>query len=942
MSSGPCRQTSATAPGSLEPSSTTSPTGASALERRPGSGRAPSARSRTGMTTVTSPHRGPGRRGMGEPAVDQPPGERINRPGRGSPASPVSRARRAPFSRVIAGFVGFAGQHFPQRCGPGPGEPHDPPRIAADQRPPPGKQPRPRVQEESSHGESAVDRDQRPGDAARRSPASHTSIAATSSGSSSRSIGCWAANASAPVEAVEPGALGEDRRVGRARGDRVGGDAGAAQLDRERADEPDDARPWRRSRRRAGQPAGRRGGGDGDEAARRAARAAQQRRDRRPGRRRITPRRSDLEHGAAPARPGSSQAGAPPAITPAHGDDRVEPADRSSASATAAAIAGRSRGVGDDRRSRTAARRGDHRLELGARSPMRVGQPRVVGGAVDGDDRPARRRRGAATVAAPIPRRGAGDERDAFAHVASTAAHGAPRGDDRARARRPPRRAARPPSAADARRVAEHAVRGSPPATPPARSVVDQLGERRRVAGARALERDRSGRERQHQRGLGAAGVGVAAHSAGDQARTSRPSARSRATAARERRGVAAVGVDEEDAVEASRSPSGRARPGPARSPPRRSRGCRRSPGARRSSRRAAAGRRTDVRRSAAARSASASAIAVSVPSGRWGPCCSVAPSGTSSDPAVAPGAGRRPRARSRRRAAARTHRRDRSNPSGISTSSGDELGDRGAAEAEQRRVDPGAEDLQHVRDAGLAVRGQAPEVGAADHHRAGAERERLDHVAAAAHAAVEHHLDLVADRLGDRPAASRIVAGRAVEVVAAVVGDRDRGDAGVDRAARVVDAGDALEHERPAPRARAARRGPPRSAAGSSSTRRRRRRRSALGARAPAMFGVVRSGRMPPTQVGGEPARPDAAPVGASAASPSRSSCSGIAGLPQSRPCEKRPVERRRSGPAAPARARPLEHAQRSARASRASRSGRTSAGWRRRPPRPACWRTS
>ena len=58
----------------------------------------------------------------------------------------------------------------------------------------------------------------------------------------------------------------------------------------------------------------------------------------------------------------------------------------------------------------------------------------------------------------------------------------------------------------------------------------------------------------------------------------------------------------------------------------------------------------------------------------------------------------------------------------------------------------------------GLAVGGEAPEVGAADHHRAGAEGERLDDVAAAADAAVHDDLDLVADRVGDRagPSGSR------------------------------------------------------------------------------------------------------------------------------------------------------------------------------------------
>src|SRR6185437_11682440 len=44
----------------------------------------------------------------------------------------------------------------------------------------------------------------------------------------------------------------------------------------------------------------------------------------------------------------------------------------------------------------------------------------------------------------------------------------------------------------------------------------------------------------------------------------------------------------------------------------------------------------------------------------------------------------------------------------------------------------------------------QAPEVGTADHHGAGAERQRLHHVAATPDAAVQQHLDLIADGVGD------------------------------------------------------------------------------------------------------------------------------------------------------------------------------------------------
>ena len=54
----------------------------------------------------------------------------------------------------------------------------------------------------------------------------------------------------------------------------------------------------------------------------------------------------------------------------------------------------------------------------------------------------------------------------------------------------------------------------------------------------------------------------------------------------------------------------------------------------------------------------------------------------------------------------------------------------------------------------------EAPEVRAADHHRASAQGERLDHVATAAHTAVEHDLDTILDRAGDGAGTSRIVAG--------------------------------------------------------------------------------------------------------------------------------------------------------------------------------------
>src|SRR6266700_1285772 len=127
------------------------------------------------------------------------------------------------------------------------------------------------------------------------------------------------------------------------------------------------------------------------------------------------------------------------------------------------------------------------------------------------------------------------------------------------------------------------------------------------------------------------------------------------------------------------------------------------------------------------------------------------------------------------------------------------QLADGGPAEREQRRVDAAAEHVEDVLDAGRTVRGQPPQVGAADHDRPRAQRERLDHVAAAPDPAVEQHLDLPAHGVGH--AGQGPDRGRgAVQVVAAVVGHRDRGGPDVDGTARVVGSHDALDHERAAP----------------------------------------------------------------------------------------------------------------------------------------------
>jgi mycofactocin system glycosyltransferase len=124
---------------------------------------------------------------------------------------------------------------------------------------------------------------------------------------------------------------------------------------------------------------------------------------------------------------------------------------------------------------------------------------------------------------------------------------------------------------------------------------------------------------------------------------------------------------------------------------------------------------------------------------------------------------------------------------------------DRGPAEREQGGVDTAAEHVEDVLHARGSVGGEPPQVGPADHDRPGTEGQRLDHVAAAPDAAVQQHLDLAAHRVADRrqrPDGGR----RAVQVVAAVVGHRDRGSADVDRPTGVVGTHHALDHERAAP----------------------------------------------------------------------------------------------------------------------------------------------
>ena len=119
-----------------------------------------------------------------------------------------------------------------------------------------------------------------------------------------------------------------------------------------------------------------------------------------------------------------------------------------------------------------------------------------------------------------------------------------------------------------------------------------------------------------------------------------------------------------------------------------------------------------------------------------------------------------------------------------------------GEAAEGHRQVELGQGHPQHRFDAGLAAEGQAPDVGAAEADRVGAEGERLEDVGAGADAAVEEDRELLGDRGGDRR--QGVERGdRAVDLAAAVVGDDDAVDAAPRCLAGVVDVLDPLDEDR-------------------------------------------------------------------------------------------------------------------------------------------------
>ncbi len=79
------------------------------------------------------------------------------------------------------------------------------------------------------------------------------------------------------------------------------------------------------------------------------------------------------------------------------------------------------------------------------------------------------------------------------------------------------------------------------------------------------------------------------------------------------------------------------------------------------------------------------------------------------------------------------------------------ELRRAGRARERERIVELGQQDPEHAGDAVGATECEAPEDGAADEHGARAQRERLQHVGAAADTAVDEHVEPIADHFGDR-----------------------------------------------------------------------------------------------------------------------------------------------------------------------------------------------
>ena len=123
------------------------------------------------------------------------------------------------------------------------------------------------------------------------------------------------------------------------------------------------------------------------------------------------------------------------------------------------------------------------------------------------------------------------------------------------------------------------------------------------------------------------------------------------------------------------------------------------------------------------------------------------------------------------------------------------DFGDGVDAAQSHGRQEFGTDEVDRLGDAGAAISAEPVDIGTADHAGFCAERERAHHVLAGADAAVEHDLDLVADRVGDFR--QHLDRGRcAVELPSAMVGDHERLRAGLGGFIGILDIENAFEDQ--------------------------------------------------------------------------------------------------------------------------------------------------
>src|SRR5882672_7512150 len=84
--------------------------------------------------------------------------------------------------------------------------------------------------------------------------------------------------------------------------------------------------------------------------------------------------------------------------------------------------------------------------------------------------------------------------------------------------------------------------------------------------------------------------------------------------------------------------------------------------------------------------------------------------------------------------------------PVGRGDVSAGDLGDGTRAAIAHRQFQLALQDLQHAIDAGLAEGAEPPQKWTTDADTLGAERKRLEHIGAAAHAAIDEHRNAAAD----------------------------------------------------------------------------------------------------------------------------------------------------------------------------------------------------